>query len=176
MKYITTVNGQTLEIEINREGEVLVNGEVRQVDFRALEGAHAVYSLIIDNKSYEAVVDDHDDVYQVLIAGDLYDVQVVDERTQRLMASASAGTGAGGGDAVVRSPMPGMIVKIPVEEGQAVQAGQTVIVLESMKMENELKAPYDGEIARVHVSAGDSVEQNKPLITVSPLEEDEDEA
>ncbi len=174
MKYITTVNGQTLEIEINREGEVLVNGEARQVDFRSMEGAHAVYSLILDNKSYEAVVEERDDVYQVLISGDLYDVEVIDERTQRLMASASASLGAGGGDSVVRSPMPGMIVKVPVEEGQEVHAGQTVIVLESMKMENELKAPSDGVIARVHVSAGDSVEQNKPLITVSPYDEDEE--
>lgn len=174
MKYITTVNGQTLEIEINREGEVLVNGEARQVDFRSMEGAHAIYSLILDNKSYEAVVEERDDIHQVLISGDLYDVQVIDERTQRLMASASASL-VGGGDSVVRSPMPGMIVKVTVEEGQEVKAGQTVVVLESMKMENELKAPSDGIIARVHVSAGDSVEQNKPLITVKPDGEDEEE-
>jgi hypothetical protein len=56
MKYFTTVNGQTYEVEINREGEVKVNGEVRHVDFKHM-GVNRIYSLLIDNQSFEAVVE-----------------------------------------------------------------------------------------------------------------------
>jgi biotin carboxyl carrier protein len=62
--------------------------------------------------------------------------------------------------------MPGTIVKVPVEPGQEVKKGQTLVILESMKMENELKAPRDGVVGRVEVKAGQSVEQNKVLVTV----------
>jgi biotin carboxyl carrier protein len=62
--------------------------------------------------------------------------------------------------------MPGLIVAVPVVEGQAVVKGQDLVILESMKMQNELKAPRDGTIGRVRVRAGDSVEQNQVLITL----------
>jgi biotin carboxyl carrier protein len=62
--------------------------------------------------------------------------------------------------------MPGLIVNVPVQVGDAVTKGQTVVILESMKMENELKAPRDGVIARVECAKGDSVEQNKVLVTI----------
>jgi biotin carboxyl carrier protein len=168
MKYITTVNNQTFEIEINSDGKLFVNGEHRDVDFKATEGQHGIFSLLIDNKSYEAVVEFRDGNYQVLISGDLYEVEVIDERRKRLSEMAGSGLGGGqSGELVVRSPMPGAIVAIPVHEGQEVKKGQTIIVLESMKMENELKAPRDGIVARIHVKQGDGVEQNKALITMN---------
>jgi len=168
MKYITTVNnGQKYVIEINREGEVTIDGESRQVDFRGMEGSQSIYSLLIDNKSYEAVVEERDGQYSVLIFGDLYEVNVMDERRQRLQDAAGSSLGGGlSGEVVIRSPMPGLIVKVPIEEGQEISKGDTLIVLESMKMENELKAPRDGTVARVHVAAGDNVEHNKGLITI----------
>ena len=165
MKYITTVNDKQFEIEIDSDGNITVDGEERLVDFRAMEG-NAVFSLIIDNKSYEAVVEERDGQYHVLIRGDQYEVLVQDERALRLAEARGGLTGASSGEVVIRSPMPGGIVAVPVEEGQEVSKGQTVVVLESMKMENELKAPRDGTIAHVHVAPGDSVEQNKALITI----------
>jgi pyruvate carboxylase subunit B len=166
MKYIATVHGKKFEIEINREGEVWVNGTMRHVDFRAMEGSN-VYSLLLDNRSIEAAIDSHDEVYNVLITGALYEAKVIDERYQRLMAMAGGSLGSESGETIIRSPMPGTIVKIPVQEGDIVKAGQTVIVLESMKMENELKAPYAGVISRIYVTTGNSVEQNKPLVTIT---------
>jgi biotin carboxyl carrier protein len=62
--------------------------------------------------------------------------------------------------------MPGLVVAIPVAEGQTVQQGETLLVLESMKMQNELKAPRDGVINRVWVQPGQSVEQGKPLLSL----------
>ena len=75
--------------------------------------------------------------------------------------------GDSGGELSIRSPMPGLIVRVPVQPGQAVAKGDTIVVLESMKMENELKAPRDGTVHMIHVTAGDNVEQNKVLVTIS---------
>jgi pyruvate carboxylase subunit B len=63
--------------------------------------------------------------------------------------------------------MPGLIVAVPVSEGQAVKKGQTVVVLESMKMENELKAPRDGTVASIKVAPRQSVEQHEPLVVLT---------
>jgi biotin carboxyl carrier protein len=98
--------------------------------------------------------------------GDLYEVEVTDERSRRL-ANAFMAFGDTGGEVSIRAPMPGLIVRVAVEEGQAVSKGETLMILESMKMENELKSPRDGTIHRILVSAGENVEQNKVLVTVS---------
>src|SRR5574341_515771 len=164
MKYLTTVNNEQFEIEIERDGVVLINGLECQVDFKSM-GQHAIYSLIIDNQSFEAVAEFRDGVYHVLIMGDLYEITVTDERTLRLSKSTGVADDPTG-DVQIRSPMPGLIVDVPVVVGQAVKKGQTVVILESMKMENELKAPRDGTVHRVEVGKGDSVEQNKVLLTI----------
>ena len=165
MKYLATINEATYEIEINHEGIVTIDGEERQIDFRSM-GQPGIYSLIIDNQSFEAVIERRDDQYHVLIFGDLYEVRVTDERTMRLLL-AGGGMAEPVGDVVINSPMPGLIVDVPVTEGQEVRKGQTIIILESMKMENELKAPRDGVITRIDVAKGDSVEQNKTLVIIS---------
>lgn len=165
MKYQTNINGETFEIDINEDGRVLINGEERAIDFRELRQGE-LYSLLLENLSFEAVVDERDGVFTVLLAGDLYEVEVTDERSRRLQ-SAFMALGDTSGEVSIRSPMPGLIVRIPVEKDQAVEQGDTLIILESMKMENELKAPRAGVVHRIHVSPGDSVEQNKVLITLS---------
>jgi biotin carboxyl carrier protein len=167
MKYITEADGQSFDIEMNRENEITVNGETRTIDFHYGE-SYGVYSLIIDNQSYEVIVEERDGKYQVLIQGTLYEVIVEDERARRL-AAAGGGLRAGG-DNAIRSPMPGLIVDVVVSEGDAVAAGQTVVILESMKMQNELKAAADGVVAKVSVKAGENVEQNKELVVIVAAE------
>jgi biotin carboxyl carrier protein len=164
MKYLTTVNGQTFEIDVNQEGRVTVNGEERTVDFQTI--TETLYSALIDNASFEALIEERDGRYNVLMFGDLYEIEVADERQQRLLR-ASAGFELAQGEISIRSPMPGLIVAVPVVEGQAVEQGAAVCVLESMKMENEIKAPRAGTITRVHVAKGDRVEQNKVLVTLA---------
>jgi biotin carboxyl carrier protein len=165
MKYQTIVNDQTFEIEINEDGRILVNGEERAVDFRVLRQGE-LYSLLLDHCSFEGVVDERDDQHYVMIAGNMYEVHVTDERSRRL-ANAFMHFGDSGSEVAIRSPMPGMIVRVPVAEGQSIAKGESVVILESMKMENELKAPRDGTIHRVNVRAGDNVEQNKVLVTIA---------
>ncbi len=164
MKYQTTVNGKQYEVEINQNGRVTVNGEERVVDFHALNAP--LYSLLVDNASYEGLIELRDGTLHVQLLGDQYEVTVADERTQRL-ESAGGGFQAQSGEIAVRSPMPGLIVAVPVVEGQSVNKGDALIVLESMKMENELKAPRAGVVTKVHVTKGDRIEQNKTLVTLS---------
>lgn len=164
MKYLTTVNGQQFEIELGNDGQLTVNGQERTVDFRAI--SQSLYSALINNKSVEALVENADGDYKVMLGGELYDVQVLDERQQRLMR-ASAGFSAAQGELIIRSPMPGLIVDVRVTEGQEVRKGDSLCVLESMKMENEIRAPRDGRVERINVTKGDSVEQNKTLLTIA---------
>jgi pyruvate carboxylase subunit B len=69
---------------------------------------------------------------------------------------------------VIKAPMPGLVVRVQVAVGQAVTAGVGLVVVEAMKMENELKAPRAGTVAQVHVQAGDKVEKGQPLVSLQP--------
>ena len=168
MKYITVVNDQEYIIEIDQESRIRVNDEVYGIDFLPLS-EDGVLSLFIENKSLEAVVEKRDAIWQVLMKGELYSVNVQDERAYRLMQA--RGTTEGGGDATIRSPMPGLIVDIPVVQGQSVAKGDKIVILESMKMENELRASGDGVVSRILVGKGDSVEKDQELVVIEPLEE-----
>jgi biotin carboxyl carrier protein len=164
MKYIATLDDQTFEIEINAEDQITVDGERLSIDFRSVSG-QPVYSLLVNGQSYEAYVQGGESGLEVLLQGRLHVVEVEDERHRKLRES-SGGPAVHSGEFNLKSPMPGLIVAVPVVEGQTVVKGQDLVILESMKMQNELKAPRDGTIGRVRVRAGDSVEQNQVLITL----------
>jgi biotin carboxyl carrier protein len=164
MKYIATLDDQTFEIEINAEDQITVDGESLSIDFRSVSG-QPVYSLLVNGQSYEAYVQAAEAGLEVLLQGQLHVVEVENERHRKLRES-SGGPAVHSGEFNLKSPMPGLIVAVPVVEGQAVVKGQDLVILESMKMQNELKAPRDGTIGRVRVRAGDSVEQNQVLITL----------
>ena len=163
MKYATTIGEQTYIVEINREGEVMIDGDTFPVDLQAID--EVTYSLLMSNRSYEALVDTVGDELAVLLGGRMYTAQVLDERARRL--SRVDGSSVSSGELTLKSPMPGLIVAVPVAEGQAVKRGQTVLVLESMKMENELKAPRDGTVSSIKVKVRQSVEQHQPLVVIT---------
>jgi biotin carboxyl carrier protein len=164
MKYITTVDNKEYLIEIVDEKHISINGKIVEVDFESVSG-QPVYSLIVDGKSHESYVQQGDDNWQVLLRGRLYPVTVEDERERRLRAAAGSGV-AESGEFHLKAPMPGLVVAIPVEEGQEIKKGQVILILESMKMQNELKSPRDGTMGRIRVKAGESVEQRQTLLSV----------
>jgi biotin carboxyl carrier protein len=164
MKYITTVEDKEFVVEIVDEKHITVDGKVYEIDFESVSG-QPVYSLIVDGRSHESYVYQGDDNWQVLLRGRLYPAIVEDEREKRLRAAAGGGV-AETGEFHLRAPMPGLVVAIPVEEGQEIKKGQVILILESMKMQNELKAPRDGTMGRIRVKAGESVEQKQTLLSV----------
>ena len=164
MKYITTVADKDFTIEVVDEKHVNVNGRLLEVDFAAVSG-QPVYSLIIDGKSFEAYIDQGDEEWEVIILGRQFSAIVEDERERRLRAAGGA-KAAGDAEFHLKSPMPGLIIAVSVDEGQQVEKGQVLAVLESMKMQNELKSPKSGTVTRIRVKAGDRVEQKAAILTV----------
>jgi biotin carboxyl carrier protein len=164
MKYVTTIDNKEFEIEIIDERHVRIGDRLLQVDFETVSG-QPVFSLILNGKSYESFVYQNDEDWEVLIRGRQYQVKIEDEREKRLKAAAGAGV-AEGGEFHLKAPMPGLVVAVLINEGQEVKKGQVMLILESMKMQNELKAPRDGTMGRVRVKAGESVEQKQTLLSV----------
>ena len=165
MKYITTVDNEEFIVDINCEGEVTINGIPRAVDIQSIGNA-SVYSLIVDGRSYDIFVEDRDEDFLVVMWGGPFEVKVQDERTRRL-AGLRRGPVAPVGEVLIRAPMPGVVVDVPVSEGQPVQPSDIVVVLESMKMQNEFTPPRAGVVHHVRVKPGDRVEQNQIMVTIS---------
>ena len=169
MKYLATVNDTTFEVVINEDSYVTVDGQRHEIDFRAV-GNGPLYSLLIGGNSYEGHIEGTDDGWQVLHKGDLYMVEIEDERSQRLMKLGGAGI-ATKGDYYLKAPMPGLVVSVPVKEGQEISQGDMLVVLESMKMQNELKSPHDGTILRIQVNPEDTIQQDEVMLVLSPLDD-----
>ncbi|MFQ5943151.1 MAG: biotin/lipoyl-containing protein [Anaerolineales bacterium] len=165
MKYIATIEGRSFEIDINEAGEILADGQRLEVDFQSVAD-EPIYSMLLNGESFEASVFSGEIAVEVLLRGQLFQVDVEDERQRRLRETTGVGM-VQEGEFNMPAPMPGLVVAVPVEVGQEVKKGDNLIILESMKMQNELKAPRDGTVSRLQVSSGDSVDQNQVLLTLS---------
>ena len=163
-KYITTIGEKEFEVEILGNDQVSVDGVVYTVDFESVSG-QPVFSMLVDGKSFEAHVSQDEDAWQVLMRGALYRAHVRDEREQRWRGASGAGEGDGG-EFILKAPMPGLIVQVPVSAGDEIKKGAVLVILESMKMQNELKAPRDGLVKRVEVQEGDNVEQCATMVVL----------
>jgi biotin carboxyl carrier protein len=143
-------------------------GEVVRVGLR--EVGEGQYQVTIDGHTdglqFEAMVDEKGaHGFDVLIAGRLYHLESLDERTKLL---ASHGTPAVSGPQEIRAEMPGKVVKVAASVGDEVDAGQGVVVIEAMKMENEIPSPIAGVVTAIAAAEGDTVESGDALFTVEP--------
>lgn len=169
MKYAVTVKGQTFAIEITSQEGVRVGDRTHKVDLQSIDAA-LLYSLLIDNRSYEVLIEEQGAEYRVLLLGELYTVQVEDDfrhqipRQRQVRARPSRRV-------AVKAPMPGVAVAVPVSEGQEVSTGDVLVILESMKMENEVRAPCDGRVTRLRVGPSDTVEKGQTLLVLWQSEE-----
>lgn len=165
MKYIAAVGEHEFTIDVDRGGEVSVDGMSHAVDIQGVGGV-SMYSLIIDGKSYDVFIEEGDEGYVVVVWGGVYEVAVQDERTRRL-AGLRRSPVAPVGEVLIKAPMPGVVAEVPVKEGQAIETNEIVVVLESMKMQNEFKAPRAGVVHNVRVRQGDKVDQGQIMVTIS---------
>jgi acetyl/propionyl-CoA carboxylase alpha subunit len=165
---VSEKHGATLRIGLKEVGEgvyeVSLDGRTVHVD--AVKSGRMIYSIIEDGRQFEAMVDEKGaHGFDVLLGGRLYHLQAVDERTRLLAASARP---VASGPQSVAAEMPGKVVKVGVQPGQAVREGQGVVIVEAMKMENEIPSPIDGVVTEIAVSEGDTVEAGALLFTVEP--------
>ena len=165
MRYISEVDGLEFPVEILDEHHVRFGGDVLSVDLAAVS-SEPLFSLIVDGESYEGYVYPAEEGWQVLLMGQFYQVRVEDERERHLRTTNQSATPAST-DFLLKAPMPGLIVAAPIIEGQMVEKGQTLVILESMKMQNELRAPNAGKVTHLRIKAGDSVEQKQILLTLT---------
>jgi biotin carboxyl carrier protein len=144
--------------------EVTIDGHAVQVD--AAKSGRTIYSVIEDGKQFEVIVDESGaHGYDVLVGGQLFHLQALDERSKLLTASVKA---VASGPQRVEAEMPGKVVKISAPAGTPVQEGQGVVILEAMKMENEIKSPIEGVVSEIGVSEGQTVETGALLFVVEP--------
>jgi biotin carboxyl carrier protein len=162
MRYYVAMGNRTFEVELGAEG-VTVDGTRVAADLAHVNGTD-VHSLILDGASYRLVATRADtDAWDLYLRGRRLSVEAVDERTRAIRQMTGSGS-MPTGQRPVRAPMPGLVVKVEVEEGDAVEAGQGLVIVEAMKMENELRAEAAGVVARVHVAAGQAVEKDQVLV------------
>ncbi len=183
MAYISTVNNQSRTIdtgESNDQRDITFDGTTQRIDWRHIAplaanakgqvGTGGRYSLLIGGKSYEvfarriAKPDEKDGhTYEVQVAGQRFEVHVEDEREKALSGSIKTHETS---EAMVRAPMPGLVLGVILEVGASVERGQTVVILEAMKMENDLSSPMPGKIKEVRVTKGQTVNQGDVLVVV----------
>ena len=166
-KLTVTIDDKTFEVEVaaalgsagmftvQMEGERLTV-YVPDAATPADDGTDAVDWMIVDNRPYEMIF--APDLRSVQLEGMRHTIQVRDKETR--------GARPVSGDGRIKAPIPGLIARLNVEAGQAVEVGQTVVVLEAMKMENEIRASKPGVVHLVHVKPGQTVVLNEALVEI----------
>ncbi len=165
MKLEATLGGRSHEvITERREGRyvVVVDGVERVLDVRKLEGDF--YSILAGGRSYEVSVERTKEGYEVRHGAASRLVRLSDPTRKAREELLSRG---GGPERVVAS-MPGKVVRVLVSPGERVEAGQGLLVIEAMKMENEIAAPRAGAVTSIHVEAGLPVEAGALLAVIAP--------
>jgi biotin carboxyl carrier protein len=168
VKYFVTLADRTFEVDVDG-ARVTVDGTTLEAHVAAVPGT-PLHHLLLAGASWTVAADARESGSWVIAAvGERFNVDVTDERTRQIRAfSGAARRGPRAG--VVAAPMPGLVVRVAVREGQRVEAGDGLVVVEAMKMENELRAPKAGVVARVHVTAGQAVEKGAALVTLESSE------
>ncbi len=166
MKYLAEVDGLEFPVEILDEHHVRFGDEVLDVDLAAVSG-QPLYSMIVGGESFEGYVYADEGKWQVLLLGNSYTVAIEDEREKRLRTSEMSVVQSDR-DYILKAPMPGLVIAVPVNEGQEVEKGQILVILESMKMQNELRSPLAGTINRLRIKTRDTVQQKQTLLSVHP--------
>jgi pyruvate carboxylase subunit B len=162
--YRALVGDQSVDI-VFEDGQLLVDGTPTEYSFTQVREGYV--SLIVNGRSLPVSVEPiGNDVLRVTIAGHRTEVRVKDERALLLEEFGLEEAGAGGG--AVHAPMPGLVLNVLVAEGDTVEADEGLLVLEAMKMENELSASSAGVVTAIHVATGDAVDKNALLIEIDP--------
>ena len=168
-----TIGEQTWLADVKDRGQgrfvVSLDGQEHEVD--AASPVAGVLHLIRDGVAWEVDVQATDAGQDVVMYGTRYKVGVLDER-RKALAALGGGAAAGGAGETISTSMPGRVVAVLVQVGDVVEPGQGVVVVEAMKMENELKASAPGVVSKLCAAAGDAVEGGAPLVVLVPVPEE----
>ena len=162
MKFIALVAGQSVELEVDGD-RVTVAGHSYSASLEPIPGT-PLRTLMLDGRPVLLAVESPGRGHWILThGGDRWEVEVIDERTRHIR-SLTGGSDHRRTAEVLRAPMPGLVVRVQAQAGDRVAAGAGLVVLEAMKMENELKAPGPARIKSVRVAPGQAVEKGQVLV------------
>lgn len=156
------INGKTHRVSIDPDGSVTVDGAPVAVDACTTEPG--VLSLLLDGRSYRCLAEDLGDGPAVRVNGQRFAYTLADPRS--LTGRQGRNGAAEGGAKTLKAPMPGRVVRLLVSVGDTVESGQGCVVIEAMKMQNELKAPKSGTVARLSVKVDDVVAANAVILVI----------
>ncbi len=167
MRYTVTIADRTVEVELGPDS-VRVDNRALAAELAAVPDG-PVLSLVLGAESHRVVAYARGrGQWDLRLRGWHLTTEVLDERRRAIRALAGAAT-VSEGARPVRAPMPGLVVRVEVEEGDRVRPGQGLVIVEAMKMENELRADVAGEVRAVHVRAGQTVEKDQTLIDLAGI-------
>ncbi|MFL5593619.1 MAG: acetyl-CoA carboxylase biotin carboxyl carrier protein subunit [Gemmatimonadaceae bacterium] len=166
MNYVVQIGAERKTVAVTSDGVSYESGGLVNAELSDIEGS-PVRMVKIGTQVYRVVAQKREGRgrYTLWVDGYRFDVEALDERT-RAIRDQSAASAAPAGPAPVRAPMPGLIVRVNVKPGDMVQAGQGVVVMEAMKMENELRSTSAGVVRSVEVAPGTAVEKGALLVSL----------
>jgi biotin carboxyl carrier protein len=167
VKYYARVGKKEYECTLEAENDqlyVVVGGQRYRADLRHIPRSHA-YSLLLDGKSYEFTLHEADGEIELSGGAGLFHVLVEDARTHAARAK-TADVRDTGGVRTVRAVMPGIVREVRVQPGTAVAKGEALLILEAMKMQNEIRADHAGTVRCVHVAAEETVDKGAKLVDI----------
>ncbi|HEX2692465.1 MAG TPA: biotin/lipoyl-containing protein [Gemmatimonadaceae bacterium] len=166
MKYVVELNGIRKAVSLDADGVAYETEPATPAELSDVEGS-PIRTVKLGTHVYRVVVERREGRgrYTLWIDGYRFDVEALDERT-RAIRELSRANAAATGPAPIKAPMPGLIVRVNVKEGEVVEAGQGVVVMEAMKMENELRATAGGTVRSVDVVPGQAVEKGALLVVL----------
>ena len=163
MIYVVEVDGQRYAVDV-REGETIVDGVKYRASMQRVAGT-PIRLLHVNDEVHRMVLRERvaRGRYRLWLDGHRYDAEALDSRA-RAIRDMQASVAKPSGPAPLRAPMPGLIVQLRVSVGDSIAAGDGLVVMEAMKMENELRAQSGGRVRAVHVAVGDAVEKGALLV------------
>jgi len=167
MKYTVSIGDRTFELSIRRvrDGlEVALDGRRLTVDMVQV-GSTQRFSLLVNGRSHDVQIYGNGQDYQVIVAQRQYGVTVESERS-RLLKNLALVKGMRDEVQEIKAAMPGLVIGVEVSEGDQVQVGDGLVIVEAMKMENELRAPRQGTVKQVFVRQGMTVDQGQTLVLI----------
>ena len=167
MKYYARIGEKDYECVVEESDGglfVTVGGRRYEADLRAI-GTTRVFSLLLDGRSFEFTMDGTPGEVELSGGSGHFRVTVEDERTHAARAKTADARGAGG-PRVVKALMPGMVRELKVKVGDPVEKGGALLILEAMKMQNEIRSDRDGSVTKVHVAVGTTVEKGAKLVEI----------
>jgi biotin carboxyl carrier protein len=167
MSYEIKINDKVSSIEmLSREGDSMqVSLDNKVFDLDIVEVEEGVYSILLNNRSFnvELVPGKNAKSYTVNTLYETFDIEIIDAESKYLM---NRRKDDGEDQKSISSPMPGKVVKVLVNEGDMVKAGDTVVIVSAMKMESEYKVKQDRLIKKVLVKEGDTVASDQPMVII----------